>query len=104
MGFDNLKPCQVVARTSCGGRDASACHDGDALGLALVDVLGDGFQAAAREFERRAVEPPHPGFFIAHLASARTGFGALVVAVAASTTYRGDGATALGGRSGEVMQ
>lgn len=85
---------RIGTRTPCGGRDAGARHDGDALGLALVDVLCDGLEAAAREVGRRAVE--HPGFFITHLASARAGFETLVVAVAASTTYRGDGATVEG--------
>jgi hypothetical protein len=53
--------------TACCGGDAGAGHDDDAAGLAGLDKVGDGGEAALGQRERRGVLGD-VGLFLAHFA------------------------------------
>lgn len=59
--------CSSLLTARCGG-DAGARHDDDAAGVAGLDVVGHGGQAALGQGPRRGVLG-HEGLFLAHFAA-----------------------------------
>lgn len=62
-----VKGREGLSLTACCGGDAGAGHDDDAAGLAGLDKVGDGGEAALRQGQRRGVLGD-VGLLLAHFA------------------------------------